>query len=115
MVQKLTAVKAMLVISAFDVEITRQIASVSKHPLTKIMAQPVVEAARRLPVAAVEACWVPLAAGFPAVPIGKVWDILGILGPGETEPGHEQKHFILPIFPKMVEQKSLEPVPPPSP
>lgn len=110
--QELKAVKAILIISLFGVEMSRLYASVSKHPLTEAMARPVYEQARKFPIAEVEACWIPLAPDFAVKPIGQVWDLLDMLGLRDEAPTTKQI-FYAPIFPKMVEQKKLEPVPPP--
>ena len=45
-------------------------------------------------------------------PIGHVWDLLDMLGLRDEAPKSKQV-FPVPIFPQMVEQKKLEPVPPP--
>jgi len=111
--QELKAVKAILVISLFGlVELTRLFESVSKHPLTEALARPVYEQARKFPIAEVEACWIPIAPDFGVKPIGHVWDLLDMLGLRDEAPKDKQI-FPVPIFPKMVEQKKLEPVPQP--
>jgi len=105
-------VKAILLLSLFDVEFDRLYRKVSEHPLTAALAEPVVQQARKLPVATVQACWVPLASDLGAEPVGPVRDILNVLGRHQELEEESATHFWIPVFPELVRQGELQEVPP---
>ncbi len=109
--QDLKAVKAILITSFFDPKFDELVASVSSGPIGKAVVPKLNQMFGRVPLAIVQTCWIPLAVGFDAKPVGKVWDILDVFGTGHQAP-QKNTRFDLPIFPKLVKQNGIEPVPP---